>query len=445
MIARNREYKRITTGYTPRAIQEKVHRKLRRFNVLVWHRRMGKTVFSLNDMLDRGVRNPLYRPQYAYIAPTYGQAKRVAWEYLKDFTRSIPGVKVHEGDLRIDIPRPGKNDFVRIMLLGAENPNSLLGLYLDGVILDEYAVMDPAIWNITIRPALSDRKGWAIFIGTPRGDNHFKLIYEHAKKMMKAGDPDWFASLYRASDTGIIDHKELMAAKSTMKPEEFDQEFEVSFTAAIIGAYFKDELVLADKEGRVCRVPYDRNALVSTYWDLGMDDTNAIWFVQSCGQEIHVIDYMEQHGKGFDWYAKELQSKPYIYHEHFFPHDGAVRELGTGKSRQESFAKLSGQRVNVLPRWSVADTIHAGRQIFNKCWFDELNCELGLKALRNYQSEFVSKDGVFKKQPKHNWASHGGSAFRYLGQSFKPDSERRPSHTLPRMAAGAYDELGGFI
>jgi phage terminase large subunit len=181
---------KISTGYVPRKLQAELHQKLKRFNVLVCHRRFGKTVFAINEKLDRGLRNPLKNPRYAYIAPLYGQAKRVAWDYLKMYTEKIPGATPNEADLRVDIPRPALGDTVRFTLLGADNPVSLKGIYLDGVTMDEYAEMNPATWREVIRPTLSDRAGWANFIGTPKGRNSFFDLYEQAKT---GEDPEWFA------------------------------------------------------------------------------------------------------------------------------------------------------------------------------------------------------------------------------------------------------------
>lgn len=436
--------KSVDTGYRPRPLQNILHRSLRRFNVLVCHRRFGKTVFSINEMIDQALRCPLNRPQFAYIAPTYGAAKRIAWEYFKEFTGKLPGAKPHEGDLKIDIPRPWRGDFVRFMLLGAENPGSLRGIYLDGALLDEYAEMDPTIWNQVIRPALSDRKGWAIFIGTPKGENHFKKVFDFAKYRVNMGDPDWFASLYRASETGILSKEELEGAGGTMSPEEYDQEFECSFTAALLGSYFGKFIEVAEREKRVCRVAYDPAIPVDTCWDLGINDSTSIWCVQQVGQEIHLIDYIEDSGRGLDHYVRELESRSYVYREDMLPHDGAARELGTGKSREETLRSLGRKRVSVLDRWALSDSIHSVRMILGKCWFDEEKCHRGLLALKNYERAWDSKNQTFKNAPKHNWASHGASAMMTLAQGLRPENKRIENLNLPRMAQASYDELGGY-
>lgn len=401
--------KEVTTGYVPRPLQMQLHLAAERFKVIVCHRRFGKTHFALNEMIDHAFRNLRKNPQYAYIAPTYGQAKRVAWDLLKDYLKHIPGVTINEADLRIDIPRPGSADRIRFLLLGAENPDSLRGLYLDGVVLDEYAEMDTTLWSQVVRPALTDREGWAVFIGTPKGTNHFYEIYQRAK-----GNPEWFTAIYKASETNIIPRAELDAARAEMSDSEYEQEFECSFSAALIGAYYGKEMEKADEEGRICTVSYDPLLPVFTFWDLGIDDTTVIWFGQNLGgREIRWIDYHEESGQGLSYYARLLKEKGYVYEEHILPHDGAVRELGTGKSRMETLQALTrGTRVRVAPRQDVADGINASRLLIAKSWFDKDKCERGISALKNYERAWDAKNKIWQARPKHNWASHGADAFR---------------------------------
>lgn len=389
------------------------------------------------EMVDQGLRHDMKNPQYAYIAPTYGQAKRVAWEYLKDFTKNLPGVKVNEADLRVDIPRPDRQDKIRFMLLGAENPDSLAGIYLDGVLLDEYSLMNPIVWSTLIRPALSDRKGWGIFIGTPRGQNHFYDIYNIAK-LNKSGN--WYNAMYKASETGVLDEEELLAAEIEMSEDEYQQEYECSFTAAMQGAYFSKYMLDLEAKNQICSVPYDPAVGVSTFWDLGISDTTAIWFAQEVGKEVHLIDYIEQSGKGLEWYVKEIKNKPYIYNEHYIPHDGAARELGTGKTRQETLREF-GLSTRIVPRQSVADGIHAARMLLPKCWFDKILTAGGQNALKNYQRKWDGKNKVFLDKPLHDWASNGADAFRMMGLTFKGGSGTKLSN-LPRTAESSYNALG---
>jgi hypothetical protein len=427
----------IKTGYDPREHQEELHPALKRFNVLVCHRRFGKTVFAINELIDRALRNRLKNPQYAYVAPFYGQAKRVAWDYFKEYTKHIPGVTTNESDLRIDIPRPHLGDRVRIMLLGAENPTAILGMYLDGVILDEFAEMNPMIWTRIIRPMLSDRNGWALFIGTPRGHNHFYEMHLHAKKHADA----WFTKIFKASETGIINESELLDAKATMAPEEYEQEFECSFSAALLGAYYGKEMEFAEKESRICSVPHEPTVPVDTMWDLGMDDTTSIWFIQQVGRQFRMIDYFEDSGRGFDFYAKILKEKKYTYREHYLPHDTAVRELGTGVSREETLRSLGVKPVIIVPRQSVEDGINASRLLIPKIWFDEEKCARGITALKNYERKWDPKNKVYLNKALHNWASHAADAFRTGAMALRDNFKRNDVLSLPRQSMSAYDVL----
>lgn len=437
--------KEVSTGYTPRPYQAVIHRSLNRFNVLVCHRRFGKTVLAINETVDQGLRCTLKNPQYAYIAPTYGQAKRVAWDMLKEAVKNIPGSVANEAELRVDIPRPALGDRVRFMLLGAENPGTLRGVYLDGVVLDEFAEMDPVIWSQVLRPALSDRLGWAIFIGTPKGQNGFFDIYQFAVQ----GDPekgiaaptDWFAAVYKAKDTGVIPVSELEAAKAIMSPEEYEQEYECSFSAALVGAYLGKHMQEAEDEKRICGVPYDPSCVVDTFWDLGIDDTTVVWFMQRVGKELHWIDYMEMSGEGLDYYANELTKRKYKYGHHYLPHDANARELGTGKTRVETFRSLGVQGIEVVERQSVEDGINAMRMMIPMSWFDSTKCARGIIALKSYERKWDSKNKIYMQRPLHNWASHAADAFRTAATSRARATESDKTK-LPRRAISTYDILG---
>jgi hypothetical protein len=432
----------IDLGYRPRPLQQVLHSQLRRFNVLVCHRRFGKTVFSIMEMIDKGLNSELKNPQYAYIAPTYGQAKRVAWEYLKEFTKNIPGAKANEADLRVDVPREASGDKVRFMLLGADNPDSLRGIYLDGVILDEYAQCDPIIWGQVIRPALSDRKGWGIFIGTPKGQNHFHNIYQQALKLMEGTEVDsWYCAMYKASETGVVDEDELREARATMSEEEYEQEYECSFSAALLGAYFGKYINKLEKAGKIKDFDVDPTVAINTYWDLGISDSTAIWFIQLVGSEIRVVDYIENAGVGLEWYAKEIKDRPYLYDSHNIPHDGAARELGTGRTRQETLLDF-GVRTHIVPRQSIADGINAARILLQKnIWFHRTNCARGLEALRNYQRKYDAKNQMFVDKPLHNWASNGADAWRMAGLDLQLPENKFNINNVSVVHISDYDEL----
>lgn len=425
----------ISTGYKPRPLQEAIHKRLKRFNVLVLHRRFGKTHLSCNELLDKGLRLQRKNPQMAYLAPTYGQAKRTAWDIFKDLVKDIPGVVVNESELRIELPRPHMGDKVRIMLLGAENPDALRGIYLDGVVLDEYATMNPTVWTQVVRPALSDRLGWAIFISTPAGENHFYEIFEYAMRGNNGHPPpDWYCQVYKASETGVLPRAELDAAKALMSEAEYMQEYECSFRAALVGAYYGKEMELAEEEGRITRVPYDKTVPVDTFWDLGIDDTTVIWFGQRVGREIHWIDYIEESGQSLEYYILELQKKKYVYETHYLPHDAAARELGTGKTREEVLRKKGlGNRTRIVPRSEVADGINAVRILIGQSWFDAEKCKKGISALKNYERKWDNKAKIFQQRPLHNWASHAADAMRTAAMGLEgPEDTRDEKKRLPR-------------
>jgi phage terminase large subunit len=371
----------------------------KRWGVCVAHRRAGKTVAAIQRLIKSALACPKVAPRCAYIAPTYGQAKAVAWDYLKRFTRDI-ATNVHESELRITLP----NESV-IRLFGAENYDSLRGIYLDDVVLDEFADMSPEAWTV-IRPTLSDRGGRALFIGTPKGRNEFWRIYDAATR-----DEAWFHLALRASETGLLPAAELADARKALTEDQYAQEYECSFDAAILGAYYGRILDEAQRDGRICRVPYDPATTVETWWDLGVGDSTAIWFVQKAGREVHVIDYHEMTGEGLAYYAKVLQQKPYVYGRHIAPHDIAVRELGTGRSRIEIAAEL-GLRFETAPRLPVDDGINSVRMMLPKCWFDAERCAIGLEALRQYRKDYDDRLKAFRDKPRHDWTSHAADAFR---------------------------------
>jgi phage terminase large subunit len=394
---------KIVIPYKPRSPQKQIHEAIEnhRFVVAVAHRRMGKTVAALNELIKDSMLNERPNPRYAYIAPTYSQAKRVAWDYLTHFVRPL-GATANIAELRVDFY--GR----RIQLYGSDNPDSLRGQYFDMVVLDEIGDQNPKIWNEIIRPALADRKGKCLFIGTPKGNNHFKELFDRASQ-----EEGWSALQFKASETHLLDEKELWAARKEMGDDKYNQEFECSFNAAVEGSYYGKILNDIEEKGRMCHI--DRDDLCRTYvaWDLGMGDSTALWVAQVTGQEVRLLDYVENHGQGLDWYVNWLKENKWHQAEQLLPHDVEVRELGTGKSRLEVLRE-SGLDVRVLPRLSVDDGIQAVRRLLPRCWFNMPQVKQGLDCLRNYRREYDEKRSVFFDKPLHDWASHGSDSFRYL-------------------------------
>lgn len=375
-----------------------------RWACIVAHRRMGKTVGCIADLVDHALRTTKENARFAYIAPLFTQAKDVAWLYVKQYATLIPGVSINESELRADFPNGA-----RIRLYGADNYDRMRGLYFDGAVLDEPADFPVNAWPVVIRPALSDRKGWATFIGTPKGKNGFWKIYEAARK-----DPAWYSAIHRASETGILDKEELTSARAVMGDGMYEQEYECSFESALVGSYWGAELATAREDGRITSVPHQRGISVVTAWDLGMGDSTAIWFAQFVGRERRIIDYYECSGVGLDHYAKVLQDKGYLYGDHILPHDVRVRELGTGKSRLEVLQELGIHNISIAPQLRLDDGIQAVRMSFDDTWFDEHKCELGIEALKQYRASWDEKGKTWRGRPEHDWTSHAADAFRYL-------------------------------
>ena len=388
------------------------HNRKERFACIVAHRRFGKTVGAINDLIRTALTLQRSNVRVAYIAPYYRQAKAIVWDYAKYYTSVIPGCVVNESELRIDFPNGS-----RLRLFGADNYDAMRGLYFDDVVLDEPADFPISAWPTVIRPALADRKGRATFVGTPKGKNAFWEVYNNAKS-----DPDWFCVMLRASETGILDKYELLDAKKIMGEDRYEQEFECSFEAAIAGAYYGTEMKQAEHEGRITRVPYDPATKVITSWDLGMGDSTAIWFAQFVGPERRFIDYYECSGVGLDHYVKVLQERGYVYGEHILPHDARVRELGTGKTRVETLGNLGLQNITIAPNLMLDDGIQAVRSSIATTWFDEEKCNRGIEALRQYQRDFDEKGKTWRGRPMHDWTSHGADSFRYMTVGYRASS-----------------------
>lgn len=405
----------VRTGYDPRPQQRLIHNAVAesRFVVVVAHRRMGKTVAAINQLIHCALNNKKPNPRYGYIASTYGQAKRVAWDMLCDFTRPLnPTVNISE--LRVDFFG------MRIQLYGSDNAETLRGQYFDGIVIDEIADQNPKVWNEIIRPALADRHSpesptWALFLGTPKGANHFKDFRDRAER-----EPGWRLLEFKASETGLLRQEELDAARLEMGQSKYLQEFECNFDAPIEGAYWAS--IIKDlPANRFQEFPEDSLCKTYTAWDLGVGDSTAIWVCQVAGQEKRLVNYYENHGVGLDNYVRWIKENGYATAEHILPHDVEVRELGTGKSRKEALQDL-GLSIQVCPRLSVDDGIQAVRRTLPFCWFHP-RTKQGLDALKNYRREYDEKRNVFYDKPLHDWSSHGADAFRYLAVGLNTTSD----------------------
>lgn len=404
-------------AYAPRKPFIDFHNRKDRWAILVCHRRAGKTVACVAELVYSALFTTKKDARFAYVAPQYNQAKDIAWMYVKRLTADIPGVEYNESELRADLPNGS-----RIRLYGADNPDRLRGLYLDGIILDEFADMRSSVWGEIVRPMLADRKGWAVFIGTPKGHNEFYVKWQDA-----ANDPAWFRMCLRASESGLIEPDELIDAAKGMTDDQYAQEFECSFEAAIAGSFYGKELAIAEQEGRICQVDYDTDCKVYTAWDIGFSDDTVIWFYQVVGREIHVIDYYCANGYGVDHYVDLLLSKPYKYAMLgtkpflWLPHDAKAKTLAAaGKSTEQQFLER-GFAARIVPMLSIQDGIQAARLTLPITYFDRAKCGEGVEALKLYRREWDDDKKIFRDKPLHDWTSHTADAFRELAIAWRED------------------------
>jgi hypothetical protein len=407
----------IELEYAPRSVFEDFHERTKRWAVVVAHRRCGKTVACINDLIYRALTEDKENARYAYIAPYYAQAKSIAWDYLQRFSKPVMA-KSNQSELWVELINGS-----RIKLFGADNPDALRGLYLDGVVLDEYADMRPRIWGEIIRPLLADRLGWATFIGTPKGHNAFYDVYENASKA-----ENWFVKTLRASQTKLLPDSELKDAFNAMTEDQYLQEFECSFEAAIIGAYYGKEMRVLTDGGRITKVEYDPLFPVHTAWDLGYSDDTAIWWYQVIHGELRILEYHSSNGQPIGYYTGLIQSKNYHYGTHYLPHDARAKTLASGgKSIIEQISnKIPLESLKIVPSLSLQDGIQASRLALMRAWFDAEKCQDGIECLRQYQREYDEDKKMFRDKPRHDWTSHGADAWRMLSIAWSEEHKEVP-------------------
>ena len=405
----------IKLKYRPRSVFEDFHDRNQRWAVIVAHRRCGKTVACINDLIVKALLENKKHAQYAYIAPFYSQAKSVAWRYLERFSEPVM-VKANQSELWVELINGA-----RIRLFGADNPDALRGNFLDGVVLDEMADMKPSVWGEIIRPLLADRLGWATFIGTPKGHNAFYDIYNEATKK-----PNWYVKVLRADQTNLLPQSELDDAKASMSDNQYEQEFLCSFEAAILGAYYGQEMRRITDLERITEVEYDPMFPCHTAWDLGFNDSTAIIWFQVVYGEIRILDHHSSNGQAVPFYTMLLEQKEdeygYKYGTHWLPHDARAKTLASGgKSIIEQIsAKIDIKHLKIVPNLSIQDGIQATRLALTRTWFDN-KCEELIECLRQYQREWDDDKKVFRDRPKHDWTSHSADAMRYLSIVWKDE------------------------
>jgi hypothetical protein len=418
--------------------------------VEVWHRRAGKDEVALHWTAVDMVQHP---GNYWHMLPEYSHGRRALWDAVNPHTgkkridEAFPPeirTKTNQQEMKIEVVGGGIWHVV-----GSDNFDGLVGSPPRGVVFSEWSLADARAWGF-IEPILEENGGWAIFPYTPRGNNHGKTMYDHAK-----AHPDWFASLLRADQTGVFTQSQLDNIKagliSIYGDNEglalYSQEYECSFEGCVPGAYYAKQMAQARQEGRICRVPYDNMSEVYTFWDLGVDDSMTIWFIQPVGREFRVLDYYENTGFGLEHYAKVIKEKPYVYAEHIMPHDANQREMTNSEialSRKEVAENLGIRPITVVSRVKNVDTvvqvhIPAVRNILARCLFDELKCAKGISALEGYCAEYDEEKKKLGNRPLHNWCSHGSDAFRTFAVGYsEPGIEEKYEEPMQETGYGGY-------
>lgn len=376
----------------------------------VVHRRGGKDKTMLNYTAKEMFKRV---GAYYYLFPTYEQGRKVLWEGIdKDgfrFLDHIPQNLRKRTDNQQMIIETINGSVFRVV--GTDKIEGLRGTNPVGCVFSEFAFHNPMAWDI-LRPILKENNGWAAFVYTPYGENHGWELYEMARQ-----NPDWFCELLTIENTGIFTKEDIDKERQEGMDEDLiAQEYYCSFKAALKGAYYANQIREAEEKGRFASVPFEERLPVHTFWDLGVGDATAIWFMQQTGREFRFIDYYENQGEGLAHYLKTLQDKEYIYGEHFAPHDIAVREFSTGLSRLQ-LARDLGINFTIVPQHKLEDGIQAVRSVFRQCWFDKDKCRQGINALKSYTKKYNEVMKCYSDTPEHNWAAHGSDAFRYFAMS----------------------------
>jgi len=382
--------------------------------------------------------------------PTFAQGRKVLWEgmdnesrrFLDYIPREIIDGKPKEDDMQIRIKTDlhGKAATSIFQVVGSDNFNHLMGTNPSGIVFSEYALQNEAAWNF-FRPMLAANNGWAIFIYTPRGKNHGFDLYENAiEQITKYKSKEWYLERLTVKDTfkgfdrngnpiPIISDERIERERREGMPEELiKQEYFCSFDAGDIGSFYSNAFEQVDREKHICKVGWNPDQPVDTFWDVGISDDTAVWFVQVYAGEIRVIDCYSGYGKSIGYHIKRIHEKPYTYGKHVGPHDLEQSQLGTGSSIWE-VARGLGITFEIAPRLPVMDGIDAARRMIMQVYFDREKTHDGVKALRHYQRKWDDKLKKFSPRPQHDWSSHYSDAFRIFSTSWQ-DTRRRPTSNI---------------
>jgi len=390
---------------------------------------------------------------YWHMLPEYSQARKAIWD----------AINPHSGKKRIDeafpkeLRKTTRDQEMTIVFLngstwqvvGSDNFNSLMGTTPAGLVMSEYALGNPSAWGY-LSPILMENNGWALFISTPRGNNHFKALCKSAER-----DDEWFCQALTAEETGVFTKQQLDSELRRMQDLHGDdygrslwmQEYFVSFDAAIPGAIWADAVDTAQRDGRIGDVAVDGAYPVSTAWDLGRTDDTVIWFFQVIGGQVRVVDWHSSNNKEIPFYGKLLRDwarkNRCSYGTHWVPHDAKPRRLGMGgKSIWQQLQDENVGRFAFTPNLDRQEGIQAGRATLAKAWFDRGRCEMGIEHLRAYHREWDDEKKRFSDVPMHDYTSHTADAWRYLSLVWRQPKNAEPTVSFEKkMLAGGVNGM----
>lgn len=460
---------RLPNGWEPRHYQAAAWKALwagKKRIAVAWHRRAGKDDLALHWAAVSAMQRV---GGYWHMLPMANQARKAIWD----------AVNPHSGKRRIDEAFPheirettrDQDMFIRFkngstwQVVGSDNYNALVGSPPVGVVFSEYALSDPSSWAY-LRPIMAENGGWALFISTPRGRNHFAKLVEFAMR-----DEEWFGQILTVEDTGAISQETIQRERRELEAERgeteakaiISQEYYCDFDAALPGAYYGEHMARALREGRIGHFAWLPQLPVGTAWDLGSNDSTVVWmYQQPMSGRVRLIDVLEGSGVGIDWYARKLREKEYNFADHIWPHDGGhgnIRDVA-GNTLEATGKKLGIRPLRILDRDpTVSQGISAVRQLMPLLEFnteplpflDETQDQArqrmsrALDALRMYRREWSEKLQRFNDHPLHDWTSNTADALRYLARGRRPFRDmagmEHGASNLPRQAGRAKSVL----
>lgn len=432
---------RLPNGWKPRPYQRPLWDYLElggKRAIAAWHRRAGKD----DVLLHRTAVAMFERPaSYWHCLPEFEQARKAIWT----------AVSPHTGKRRIDEAFPpeireSKDEqsmFMRFkngatwQLIGSDRYNNLVGAGVAGVTFSEFALANPSAWGY-IRPMIEENAGWAAFISTPRGRNHFKSLLDMAK-----GNPHWFAQTLSIYDTAALTTEQIeesLAEYIALYGEDigraqFEQEYEVSFNAAILGAFYAREMANVRREGRIADIEAIPDRPVHRAWDIGVRDDTSIWWFQIVGTQVFILDCWSKSGiSDIEEFANIIKKKNsdrgWTSGTDFVPHDAKQRVWGMKRGRLETMIEF-GLKPDVVPDLSKLDGINAVRRTLPRCVFHPRCEEEGIAALEQYRREWDDDKKTYKETEIHDWSSHLADAFRYMAVGWRELPAAKPAPAKP--------------